>query len=112
MATENNITFKYKYPEDYNPLYVNGAYGGINVQGEIVANFYFERIPMPKTITHELKSDGNLGDILLTCPEDLAKSVVRYVQSGVVMNLEVAKQIHTWLGKQIELRESQNQKKK
>ena len=112
MATDNNITFKYKYPEDYNPLYVNGAYGGINVQGEIVANFYFERIPMPKTITHELKSDGNLGEILSTGPEDLSKSVVRYVQSGIVINLEVAKQIHTWLGKQIELRESQNQKKK
>ncbi len=112
MAIDNKIIFKYKYPEDYNPLYVNGAYGGINVQGEIVANFYFERIPMPKKITHELKSDGNLGEIVLTGPEDLAKSVVRYVQSGIVMNIDVAKQIHAWLGKQIELRESQNQKKK
>lgn len=110
MAIENNITFKYKYPEDYNPQYVNGAHGGINVQGEIVANFYFERVPMPNAITHELKSGGMLGEVVETEPRDLAKSIVRYVQSGVVMNLEVAKQIYNWLGKQIELRESQIQK--
>lgn len=110
MATDNNITFKYRYSEDYNPQYVNGAYGGINVQGEIVANFYFERLPMPNTITHELKSDGVLGNVVATGPDDLAKSVVRYVQSGIVMNLNVAKQIHEWLGKQIELKEAQSQK--
>lgn len=108
MATDNKITFKYRYPEDYNPQYVNGAQGGINVQGEIVANFYFERVPMPKSITNEVSIDGILGNVVSTDPEDLTKSIVRYVQSGIVMNLQVAKQIYDWLGKQIELREAQN----
>ena len=108
MATDNKITFKYRYPEDYNPQYVNGAQGGINVQGEIVANFYFERVPMPKSITTEVSIDGILGNVVSTDPEDLTKSIVRYVQSGIVMNLQVAKQIYDWLGKQIELREAQN----
>ena len=105
MATETPITVKYKYSDDYNPQYVNGAHGGINVQGEIVINFYFERVPMPNSITQEMTEDRGLGKIIKTEPEDLAQSVLRYVQSGVVMNLEVAKQIHKWLGEQIELRE-------
>lgn len=112
MAAENKITFKYRYPDDYNPQYVNGAQGGINVQGEIVANFYFERLPMPKSITNEVSSEGVLGNVVATEPGDLTQSIVRYVQSGVVMNLQVAKQIHAWLGKQIEIREAQNREQK
>lgn len=107
MATENQIKVKYKYADDYNPQYINGAQGGINIQGEIVVNFYFERVPMPNSITHELSKEGMLGEAVATEPEDLMRSVLRYVQSGVVMNLEVAKQIHKWLGDQIALRESQ-----
>lgn len=109
MATDNKVTFKYKYPDDYNPQYINGAQGGVNVQGEIVANFYFERLPLPNSVTHEINNDGLPGNVVATKPEDLPYSVLRYVQSGVVMNLEVAKQIHSWLGKHIELLENQKQ---
>lgn len=107
MASENKITFKYIYQDDYNPVYVNGAHGGINVQGEIIANFYFERLPMPYKLTNEVNSEGIVGEMIDTDPKDLSKSIVRYVQSGVVMNLEVAKQVYEWLGKQIAIRESQ-----
>lgn len=111
MATENKITFKYKYPDDYNPQYINGAQGGINVQGEIVANFYFERLPLPNSITQEINNDGIPGNVLATEPEDLPDSILRYVQSGIIMNIEVAKQVHEWLGKHIELLENQKQEK-
>lgn len=108
MIADNQIKIKYKYADDYNPQYVNGAQGGINVQGEIVANFYFDRVPMPNSITQEVTKEGVLiNNIVATEPEDLTKSVLRYVQSGIVMNLEVAKQIHDWLGNQIALRENQ-----
>jgi hypothetical protein len=111
MATENKITFKYKYPDDYNPQYINGAQGGINVQGEIVANFYFERLPLPNSITQEINNDGITGNVVATEPEDLPDSILRYVQSGIIMNIEVAKQVHEWLGKHIELLENQKQEK-
>lgn len=109
MATDNKITFKYKYPDDYNPQYINGAQGGVNVQGEIVANFYFERLPLPNSITQEIDNEGVPGNVVATNPKDLPDSILRYVQSGVVMNLEVAKQVYAWLGKHIELLENQRQ---
>lgn len=104
--SNNEIVFKYRFPEDYNPVYVNGAQGGINPQGEIVANFYFERLALPNRQTHFLNEDGRLGGIKDNDPEDLNRSFVRYVDTGVVMNLQTAKSIFNWLGKQIALVEA------
>lgn len=104
----NQIKFKYKFPENYNPIYINGAHGGVNSQGEIIANFYFERIPVPNALTHSINNDGTLGDINEIDPKDLGASLVRYVQSGIVMNLETAQQLHTWLGERID--QAKNQK--
>ena len=97
----NQIKFKYKFPEDYNPVYINGAYGGINSQGEIIANFYYERIPVPKALTHLINDNGSLGVTKEYEPEDLSSSLVRYIQNGVVMNIETAKQLRDWLSSQI-----------
>jgi len=51
------ITYKYIFEKDYNPLYVNGAQGGINPLGEIVIDFYLERNAIPVSQTCEIK-DG------------------------------------------------------
>lgn len=98
MEKENLVTIKYKFKDDYNPIYINGAYGGVNTQGEIVVNFYFERLPLPNTA--EIDTSNN--QISKQEPVDLDKSLVRFIQNGVVMNLDTAKQIHSWLGGQIE----------
>ena len=76
MATDNQITFKYKFPETYNPVYVNGAHGGINVQGEIIANFYMERTPLPNKVTNNLNTDGSLSDVVSILPEDTSSPAV------------------------------------
>lgn len=108
MASQ--IKFKYRYPEDYNPVYINGAHGGINAQGEIIANFYFERIPVPNAITQSINDDGSLGEAKEYEPADLGTSLVRYIQNGVVMNIETAQQLYNWLGKQITQAKKQQKK--
>jgi hypothetical protein len=100
---EPSITFKYIFKYDYNPVYVNGAHGGISPRGEIIANFYLERPPLPNQISHAINSDGSIGaDIIAADPEDLNSSIVRYVSNGVVLNHQNAKALHSWLGEQIE----------
>lgn len=105
MASQ--IKFKYKFPEDYNPVYINGAHGGINSQGEIIANFYFERIPVPNALTHIINDNGSLGEAKEYEPADLGTSLVRYIQNGVVMNIETARQLCDWLINQINQAEKQ-----
>ena len=97
-----SITFKYIFKYDYNPVYVNGAHGGVSPRGEIIANFYLERQPLPNEITHAIKPDGSISaDVIAVEPENLERSVVRYVSSGVVLNHQNAKALHNWLGEKI-----------
>jgi len=98
---ENVLNFKYKFSEDYNPHYVNGAYGGISPTGEIVVNFYFERTPVP----YEEKVQTEDGETVEVKPKNHEENMIRFVPTGVVMNLESAKSIHDWLGEHIEFLE-------
>ena len=97
-----SLKFKYIFSEDYNPIYVNGAHGGINPQGEIVANFYLERLALPDSQTQEINPNGRLGNVIGSEPTDLNRSFVRFVKNGVIMNLQTAKSIYAWLGNLIE----------
>jgi hypothetical protein len=96
------ISFKYIFKYDYNPVYVNGAHGGVSPRGEIIANFYLERQPLPNEISHAINPDGSIGtDVVAMDPENLNSTIVRFVSSGVVLNYQNAKVMHAWLGDQI-----------
>lgn len=98
---EKQIKFKYKFSKDYNPIYVNGAHGGLTGRDEIIVNFFLERQGLPISQTHSITEDGKLGDETSREPEDYSESMIRYVSTGVVLNLESAKSIYDWLGNQI-----------
>jgi len=98
---KQDFTFKYIFTYDYNPLYVNGAHGGITPRGELVVNFYQERMPLPNSITHELNPNGTIGRETGVEPEDLNRSLVRYVSTGVVVNQQTARELHFWLGEKL-----------
>jgi len=92
------ITFKYVFNYSYNPTYVNGAQGGFSPRGEMVINFYLERQPLPESITHEITPAGAIGRETGVEPADLPNSMVRFIDTGVVMSYENAKVFHAWLG--------------
>ena len=102
MSDKDTVTFKYKFSDDYNPLYANGAYGGISARGEIVIHFYLERTPVVRKQVNQLTPDGRVGDIVEVEPDDVHTQIIRFVQTGVVLDRKVAKQLHSWLGKQLE----------
>jgi len=95
------IKFKYVFNYGYNPSYVNGAQGGFSPRGEMVINFYLERQPLPEAISHEITPEGAIGRETAAEPKDLAQSMVRYIDTGVVMNYENARVFHAWLGEQL-----------
>lgn len=105
------INFKYKFSELYNPVYINGAYGGINPQGEIIMNFYLERSPIPKEEQYTIDELSVLTGPVTTDPEDHSQNIIRFVETGIVLNLENAKKINEWLGQHIlQLEALKNQK--
>lgn len=105
MAELNTIKFKYIFSKDYNPKYINGAYGGITGKGEIAVHFYLERPALPNSQTHNLTKDGKLSDNPEFEPADLMKSMIRFVDTGIVMDLRTAKDIAQWLDDKIKMLE-------
>lgn len=98
----NKIKCKYIFNDDYNPKYVNGAQGGINPQGEIIINFYLERNALPNSLTFEIEENKNIPKEIETEPNDLNNSLVRYIENGIILNYQTAKEVHKWLGNHIE----------
>ena len=102
MSAKNpEFTFKYIFTYDYNPVYANGAHGGVTPRGELVVNFYQERQPLPNALTHELHPNGTIGREVAAEPDDLNRSLVRYVSHGIVVNYQTARELHFWLGEKI-----------
>jgi hypothetical protein len=98
---DSSFSFKYIFTYDYNPVYVNGAHGGVSPRGELIANFYLERQPLPNELTHAVSSEGAIGNVTAVDPKNLNSSLVRYVPCGIVLNYASAKTLHQWLGDKI-----------
>ncbi len=94
------IKFKYICSPLYNPVYINGAYGGVSPQGEINVNFYLERKGLPKYHEFYVDNKGKMTEKSII-PEDHKMSMVRVVETGITMNLRGAKGVHKWLGAKI-----------
>ncbi|MCF0065590.1 hypothetical protein MUK70_10940 [Dyadobacter chenwenxiniae] len=103
---EATIIYKYKFSENYNPVYANGAHGGVAPQGEIMLNFFLERQSIPKKQTFEIK-DNQLGNEIAEKaePHDFRNSFIRYIETGVVLNLKTARDVKDFLEQQINLLE-------
>ncbi|MCM2357859.1 MAG: hypothetical protein NDI77_06900 [Geobacteraceae bacterium] len=112
MSDKNpQFKFKYIFTYDYNPVYVNGAHGGVTPRGELVVNFYQERQPLPNSITQEVNPNGTIGSEVAVEPEDLNRSLVRFVSNGVVVTYQTARELHYWLGEKIKEMETMEQAK-
>jgi hypothetical protein len=96
----STVNYKYELPDDYNLRYVNGAYGGISPQGEIILNLFMERLPVPKEQTYELKQAGEgtleVGQVISETNPPLI-TLIRHIQTGVIMNLDSARRIRNFL---------------
>jgi len=102
----NQIKCKYIFEDNYNPIYINGAQGGINPQGEIVINFYLERNALPVSQTFGIDNEKISAPEIESEPSDLENSFVRVIENGIIMNYQTAKEIHKWLGSHIEALEA------
>ncbi len=99
---DGQLTFKFIFPDDYNPVYANGIHGEVTPRGEFILHFVQERRPVPKAIKHKLTEGGRLGDELDRDPKDHEDLIVKYVTTGVTLNYRDAKSIHAWLGRMLE----------
>ena len=99
---EKEVKFKYVFQKDYNPVHVNGVYGGVSPSGDLVANFYYERQPIPNSQVVSIDKNGQPTGDAKNDPEDLPLMFIRYVNGGISMNPAFAAVLHEWLGEQLQ----------
>ncbi|MBQ9406071.1 MAG: hypothetical protein IJU37_04935 [Desulfovibrio sp.] len=84
----------------------HGVWGGINPQGEIEMNFYYESDALPAYSEQIIAPDGSLGHEIL--PEEQDTRVVnRYIHSRVLLNYHTARALLEWLEDQVAVLEEE-----
>lgn len=92
----DKVNIHYIKNSGFRQIHADGAIGGITPRGELNINFYAERIIIPKSEEVSIKDDGKLGD-RLSISEDSKKGIVREIEVGAYMDIEVAKNLRKWL---------------
>lgn len=94
-----DITFHYIKTSNYRTFHVDGAYGGLCPNGNIYMEFFVERLPTPKKVTHVLNDNGTLGS---PKSHEGKEGMVREIESGLVMDVVTAARLRDWLSDKID----------
>ena len=99
------IKFKYKFDSAYNPSFITGVHGGITPKNPINMSFCYERQPFPTSITNEIDQTGLVGKEIERTPREIegVLDVVRFIETGISMDIHSAIEIRDWLSSQIDL---------
>jgi len=95
----DKVALHYIKGNSFRVIHVDGALGGVAPSGMVVASVFNERPPIPVRVVHRLDALGRLeGEATEVVARD---GFVREVEAELVMTLEVAKNLHEWLGQVI-----------
>ena len=89
---------KIEKDQNFEPKYINGAFGSFNLQGELLINFFVDYISLPESSEIEIETDKSSS-----IQEKFKESgeIVRKIQSSILLNSITAKNIYEWLGQKI-----------
>jgi len=105
-----NLTFEYKILPTFNSYAISGVHGGLNASGEVVANFFHERGPIPKKQEYQIRN-GQLQEPPIS--EEKKDAIIRDVLFSVSMSPSVARALAKWLNDKADLYETKlSQQKK
>jgi len=102
---EKEIKVKFHIPDNHKLHFTTSVWGGINAKGMVEIHFLHDRPPLPKTSTDVIDENGNL---LKSDIDTSGYGIVRTIQTGVVMDIDSAKSLLTWLQQKIETWELKN----
>ena len=99
----SSITLHYIKSNYFRVVHADGAIGGFTPRGEVFFSIYSERAPLPD-VTVQAVENGQLGNEILEQRKG-SEGILRELEVGVVMDLNVAKSFHAWLEERIKVAE-------
>lgn len=100
------LQFHYIKGPDYREAACHGAIGGPTPQGKLWLGFFAERHPIPRIVEFEVSPpSGSLWqfDERAQPPTNVEsrQGVIRHVEFGVYLDVDVAERLHQWLGENV-----------
>jgi hypothetical protein len=100
---EKKITFHYLKSSGYRDTHCDGVFGGMTPGGGYLwIGFFSERTPVPKEAVHEAIpvagiEDGVAAGRLISEESDIKEGVIRTLEAGVFMDVNLAENFKKWL---------------
>ena len=93
------IDVHYIKTSSYRTYYVDGVFGGLTPTGKLYMEFFVQRAVTPQIIKYKVTPDGLLSQ------EETGRigkaGIVRQIEAGFEMDIEIAKVLRDWLDKRI-----------
>lgn len=108
MEEPEGILVHYMKSNDFRTVFASGVIGGVTAQGKISMNVYLDRPPIPVRSVLKPAEEVKPG-VKVAVKEDPVEGksgIIREIQCGILMDLETAQSLKTWLDEKIEFIQS------
>ncbi len=85
------IEFNYIKSDNFHVIHADGAIGNGTPSGNLFIVFYSERFPLPDSQTFNFNEEGRVSGEIVEKRKVNSNGVIREVEVGVMLDIEVAK---------------------
>lgn len=101
------VRFVYSKPENYDPIYVSGVYGGMSPRGELLCHFFVEFADIPAEEHVPLvKGQADLGKVIKVDRTEHAPTeavIRRDIKVGLIIPAHAVTSIANWMVEQLKI---------
>ena len=98
----SKIKFNYIKSNHFRVVHADGVIGNGTPRNDLFMSFYSERTPLPDVLTYEIDKRGKVGKELLEERDIKSDGIIREMEVGVVVDLDMAKALVVWLASVIQ----------
>ena len=100
--TPTELKVRYIKSNFFRVVHSDGAFGGFTPQGNIFVGIYNERAPIPD-VTYQAIEGGIVRKDIVEHRQDGKTEIIRELEVGLTMDINVAKSLLDWLKEKIEV---------
>jgi hypothetical protein len=98
ISIPKSVELHYIKTGSYRSYHVDGVFGGVTPNRKLYIEFFIQRQVTPKVVEHKVNDDGTVGEEIR---RESKKGLVREIEAGIVMDIEIAKSLKEWLDEKI-----------
>lgn len=100
--TPSKLHFTYIKSNLFRVVHADGLVGSITPKNDLFLSFYNERSPLPDSLAFEITPEGRLGKEIVEDRKIQTEGILREMEVGIVIDMELASNLVLWLTNMIQ----------